>query len=142
MVCSLALDSGLLAACVGTHFVNRISRITKHPSSEDLNAYTKAAIKREQQRKTDSATHEGHAAEIAHRWKTAAKLAVKQRRKHVQDHIKISLTEHMSGVDVYDGAKSRLGKKADEDIEIPEEDLLVVHLSVDGRLRDVARSEK
>jgi len=52
------------------------------------------------------------------------------------------MTEHMSGVDVYDGSASRLGgvqSEEDNALDIPEEDLLVVHLSVDGRLKDVAR---
>lgn len=72
------------------------------------------------------------------RWKRVLKQVLETRSHYRQ----ISMTEDMSPVDVFDGATARKGLKcklgtADE----LEDDLLVVSPRVDGRLKDIAKTE-
>jgi 5'-nucleotidase len=74
------------------------------------------------------------------RWKKAAELAINHVRskRHYQDNMAISRHEHMSGVDSFDGEKMR-GGKSSGGTDARDEDLLVIHPVVDGRLKDVGR---
>jgi 5'-nucleotidase len=86
-------------------------------------------------------------------WQQAALAAARHipGRKHYRDHLSVSAREHMSPVDCFDGAKVRtLAHKGrvemteretdDKDVEfVDNDDLLVVHPMVDGRLKDEGR---
>ena len=76
------------------------------------------------------------------RWKRALeKVLATQSRTNYREHIQISMTEHMSSVDVFDGENARKGLECrfgttDE----PGHDLVVFSPRIDGRLRDMAES--
>lgn len=79
------------------------------------------------------------------RWQKAVSsvLHSSKSRKHFRDRIHITSKEHMTVVDRFDGAKQRAGQPQNESNVIggpSEEDLLVVHPAVDGRLKDEAQS--
>lgn len=75
-------------------------------------------------------------------------LHVSRSKKHYRDHINVSAKEHMSAVDCFDGEKVRKMKHDDgpesdqeekEGRKPSDEDMLVAHPTVDGRLRDIGR---
>jgi len=57
---------------------------------------------------------------------------------HYQNHLAVSATEHMSGIDVFDGSSVRKGLECAPATTGTAEDpdLLVVSPEVDGRLKD------
>jgi 5'-nucleotidase len=77
--------------------------------------------------------------------KQAARRALRWSRSkgHYRDYINITAREHMSSVDCFDGKKARTGETANAEVgaELADEDLITVHPAVDGRLKDVGRSE-
>ncbi|KAH8829650.1 Metallo-dependent phosphatase-like protein [Flagelloscypha sp. PMI_526] len=117
---------------LGSHMVNRLSRLVKHPSKEDLHENTKKAIvnkhKREQRRSETAAS----------RWKGAVSKILHP-KEHYQDHTRVARTEHLSSVDPCDGAGMRRGEAQDNHATFDGADLLEIHPVVDGRLKDVGR---
>lgn len=82
-----------------------------------------------------------HTRAIKH-WQHAAVLAVRhvRSRAHYKDRIDVSGKEHMSEVDCFHGAKARKGSIGiEEKGDNKDEDLLVIHPVVDGRLKDEGR---
>ncbi|KAG6812759.1 hypothetical protein H0H92_000674 [Tricholoma furcatifolium] len=121
----------------GSQYVNMlVNLVAKSKSTGKLHSRTEAAVARETARRkaADSA---------AQNWQRAAKLALQWSRKprlHYQDHLSVCMTEHMSPVDAYDGQSVRKGedqKKKHHAFE--EEDLVVIHPEIDGRLKNVAK---
>ncbi|KII88925.1 hypothetical protein PLICRDRAFT_175177 [Plicaturopsis crispa FD-325 SS-3] len=142
-------ETGMLFSAIvrkylmGSHYVNKMVRLSHHdrPIPEPLRSSTNLAIDRE---KALRARHPKRSdSQTSQRWKHAASLAIhwSRSRLHYQEHINVSAQEHMSDVDCFDGAQARSGQagEAKEDTELSEEDLITVHPSVDGRLKDEGR---
>ncbi|KAI0637231.1 hypothetical protein C8Q77DRAFT_555675 [Trametes polyzona] len=90
------------------------------------------------------------AGRIGDMWRRVAGIALRWSRGHYRDHLRVTGREHMSDVDCFDGDRMRKGDFQDEkakqskDQEIEElsgaeEDLVVIHPLVDGRLKDEGR---
>ncbi|KAI3613606.1 flagellar associated protein [Moniliophthora roreri] len=125
---------------LGSQFVNRMTRLVEHPSSENLRETTKNAILRERARNEREKRHQGTGA--AQLWKHAANVALRWSRSkaHYQEQLQVSTTEHMSDVDAFDGKEVRAGRKSNKEVdESASEDLLVIEPMVDGRLKDEGR---
>ncbi|KAI0256509.1 Metallo-dependent phosphatase [Lactifluus subvellereus] len=123
---------------LGSRFVTRLARFNK--SRDHLHEDTHRVVQNERSRlKRDSSR-----SVAVERWQKAASSVIRytRSRRHFRDHIHITSKEHMSGVDCFDGAKQRVGEALDESDalgERPNEDLLIVHPWVDGRLKDEAQ---
>ncbi|KAH9946326.1 Metallo-dependent phosphatase [Epithele typhae] len=83
---------------------------------------------------------------IGDMWRRVAGMALRWSRGHYRDHFRVTGREHMSDVDCFDGARMRRGRaegeqkpKEDEELNGADEDLLVIHPVVDGRLKDEGR---
>jgi len=119
---------------LGSRFVNRMARLVDFGTKRNafIQSDTEAIIQREKtrQHKLESSARM--------RWKKAADLAIKHVRskRHYQDNMAVARHEHMSGVDSFDGEKMR-GGKSSGNADAMDEDLLVIHPIVDGRLKDV-----
>ncbi|TRM59377.1 Metallo-dependent phosphatase-like protein [Schizophyllum amplum] len=130
---------------LGSHFVNRMSHVVeRHPSTDGImHQATLHAITRERHHRERQARDAKPENKVITQWKHAIELALKHRRPkaHYREQFNVSGTEHMSGVDVYDGKKARAGQEV-ETVNIDEEDpdLLVVSPVVDGRMKDVGRN--
>jgi 5'-nucleotidase len=78
------------------------------------------------------------------RWKRAVEkvlAAPSQSRTNYREHIQISMTEHMSAVDVFDGANARRGLECRLGTEDElGHDLVVFSPRIDGRLKDMAKT--
>ena len=85
-------------------------------------------------------------------WRRVAGIALRWSRAHYRDQLRVSGREHMSEVDCFDGDKMRKGRferakepesegemKQNEELEGAEEDLVIIHPVVDGRLKDEGR---
>jgi hypothetical protein len=109
-----------------------MSRLADQAQIHNLRQATKDAIGKETSRRSGS--------KAAQAWKHAAGLAIQWARSkaHYQVPMNIAMTEHMSGVDVYDGHEARTGNKSIREEE-GDEDLLVVSPAIDGRLKDEGR---
>ena len=72
-----------------------------------------------------------------------AAQVLETRSTHYRKHIQISKTEHMSPVDVFDGENARKGLECKsvtaDDLE---DDFLVVSPRIDGRLKEISRTER
>ncbi|OSD02817.1 Metallo-dependent phosphatase [Trametes coccinea BRFM310] len=92
------------------------------------------------------------AGRIGDMWRRVAGLALRWSRGHYRDHLRVSGREHMSAVDCFDGDKMRKGEFEGEKAKLPDdkeqqteefdgsqEDLIVIHPIVDGRLKDEGR---
>lgn len=139
----------------GAQFINKLARVDKsqthlHPDTHEIIA---------SERRRQSKQHDKHK---AHRqpsnaersWAKAISYALHSARstKHYRDHINVSAKEHMSAVDCFDGDSVRKVNHRGEDDNGNEEqeekqkdrtpsdeDMLVAHPVVDGRLRNVGR---
>lgn len=71
-------------------------------------------------------------------WRHAAALAIHHGRStaHYQNHFKISVTEHMSEVDAFDGEHARKSLACTPASSDENDNLLLVTPVVDGRLKD------
>lgn len=67
-------------------------------------------------------------------WRHAATLAI--HHAHYQNHFKISVTEHMSEVDAFDGERARKSLACTPASGYENDNLLLVKPEVDGRLKD------
>ncbi|KAL1746984.1 Metallo-dependent phosphatase-like protein [Schizophyllum fasciatum] len=130
---------------LGSQFVNKMSHIIHRRPSTDgiMHQATLHAIARERhhrERRQREARPENKAIT---QWKHAMDLALKHRRPkaHYREQFNVSQTEHMSGVDVYDGKSARAGKQVETvDTAEYDPDLLVISPVVDGRMKDEGRS--
>jgi hypothetical protein len=101
-----------------------------------LNAKTKARLDilgNELKKEEESQREKG-----ARLWKQAATLAIRHLRStaHYRNNFKISVTEHMSAVDAFDGERARKGLACTPASSDEYENLLSVTPEVDGRLKD------
>lgn len=122
---------------LGSRFVTRLARFDE--SQVHLHEETHKVIQNERTRLVKATSHLSNAAEnwqkLASRWSRC--------RRRFSENIHITSKEHMSGVDCFDGAKQRAGEPQGESDCLgkpSDEDLLVVHPWVDGRLRDEAQN--
>lgn len=123
--------AALIYESAGSHFVNKMSRLAEEAPLDGLRQSTKDAISRESKRR--SGFNAGDA------WKHAASLAIKRtQKKHFQSPLNIAVSEHMSGIDCYDGSAARTGDQSLKEQE-GDEDLLVASPVADGRLKDEGR---
>ncbi|CDO69028.1 hypothetical protein BN946_scf184834.g35 [Trametes cinnabarina] len=97
------------------------------------------------------------AGRIGDMWRRVAGAALRWSRGHYRDHLRVSGREHMSEVDCFDGDRMRKGEFEKDNMKRPEkelsaekeqpseefdgseEDLVVIHPIVDGRLKDEGR---
>lgn len=80
--------------------------------------------------------------ESSQRWKRAVeKVLATQSRTTYREHIQISMMEHMSSVDVFDGENVRKGLEGRlGTVDELGRNLVVVSPRIDGRLKDMAKS--
>lgn len=134
-----------MIALAGAQYVNKMIGLReKNQETDHLHSETADVVRREIEHKKRYA-HEHHLRPtIAQRWQHAAvgALHMLRSRVHYEDHFNITAREHMSGVDCYDGKKIRRGSggNGENGHGKTDEDLLVIHPVVDGRIKDVARS--
>jgi len=125
---------------LGSRYIRRLANANE--SQDHLNEETHGIIQKERSRlkKKDSLSPA-----IEH-WRKAVSSVIhsSRSRKHFRDRIHITSKEHMTGVDCFDGAKQRVGEPQDgSDVVVgqsADEELLVVHPLVDGRLKDEAQN--
>ncbi|PFH49098.1 hypothetical protein AMATHDRAFT_148390 [Amanita thiersii Skay4041] len=119
---------------LGSQFINKMSRIS-NGHHHLLGAHAQKAISRE---KAKIQKLERIVRDIFQHWKG---LIHRQRSKgHFMTQYNVCVSEHMSGVDPFDGEKARRGQGLSFMREDEEDDsLLVVTPLVDGRLVDEAR---
>jgi 5'-nucleotidase len=84
--------------------------------------------------------------DLVGKWKHAIDLVIHRARsqRHYRSHLRVSSTQHMSSVDIFDGSAARRGLQTSislNDATI-DEDLLIISPEVDGRLLDIARAPK
>jgi len=125
---------------LGSRFVARLARFDE--SQVHLHEETHKIVQNERSRIVKATSRLSNAAEY---WQKVASSALhwSRSRRRFSEHIHITSKEHMSGVDCFDGAKQRAGEPQGEDDgsgNPSDEDLLVVHPWVDGRLRDEAQN--
>lgn len=113
-----------------------------------LSSATKGIIEREQARQ--DRFNRSAKADILSRWRRAFRLAVRYSRAHYKELIHVTSKEHMSGVDCFDGAGARaacpvegyqLDNDDSNDGDRGEDDLVLIHPVLDGRLADRGRSQ-
>jgi len=124
---------------LGSRFVSKLARCKESPH---LHEQTHEIIQNERSRLVKATSRLSTAAE---HWQKVASSALRwsQSRRRFSEHIHITSKEHMSGVDCFDGAKQRAGEPQGESDGFgkpSDEDLLVVHPWVDGRLMDEAQN--
>jgi len=130
----------VLSNCIpGSQFVNKVIRSKAQRAVSFLQGQTESNIVRLEH---ESIERDNYTPNVSTLWKRAASLVVKHARSkfHYQAHLKISETEHMTGVDAFDGAKARKGEVC-SDVSADAKgstDLLVIHPVVDERLKDEA----
>ena len=125
-----------LSIAIGSRFVTRLARFNE--SQVHLHDETHKVIQNERTRLVKVTSHLSNAAE---HWQKLA-LRWSRSKRRFSEHIHITSKEHMSCVDCFDGAKQRAGEPQGESDTLgkSDEDLLVVHPWVDGRLRDEAQN--
>ena len=75
-------------------------------------------------------------------WKNALEKVVSRiPSSHYRNQQKVPSAQHMSSVDVFDGSSARKGEPCEYVVKEASEDLLIVSPQLDGRLKDVGRSE-
>ncbi|KZP03788.1 hypothetical protein FIBSPDRAFT_941342 [Athelia psychrophila] len=125
--------SGLLRRyTLGSLYVNKMARLGTRVSVDHLHPETRTIISQAHTTSTRAVKH----------WHHAAMLAVRHSRSkaHYKDRIDVSGREDMSDVDCFHGAQARkgiigVGGHGDG----ADEDLLLIHPVVDGRLKDEGR---
>jgi len=129
---------------LGSRFIRRLASADE--SQDHLHEGTHRIIQKERSR-LKKKYGPSHAAVVEHWRKAVSSVSHGLRsRAHFRDCIHITSKEHMTGVDFFDGAKQRVGEPQDgSDSTVgksseSDEDLLVVHPSVDGRLKDEAQN--
>ncbi|KAJ7470346.1 Metallo-dependent phosphatase-like protein [Mycena latifolia] len=132
-------EGGQLASAIvrkylmGSHYVNTMLAAS---DVAHLHSTTKSAIVQEKARQQRLPRH----GSIASQWKHTAHAALRQSKKHYQDHIKVCALESMSSVDPFDGEKIRSGQNSTyERVDFKDLDLLSISPEVDGRLKDEGR---
>ncbi|KAI0683632.1 Metallo-dependent phosphatase [Cytidiella melzeri] len=132
---------------LGCRFVNRMSKMKSQERIETLlDSATKGLIEREQARQ--DRYKKSARRDAVSKWRHAMHLAVRWSRAHYKDSIHITTKEHMSDVDCFDGSKARASTHDQEDAigeqvqnqQLGEEDLVIIHPVIDGRLKDEGRS--
>ena len=132
--------------------MNRMSRLAKENalSQTFMQADTEMIVQRER-RRSQRLQNPGKM-----HWKLAASLVVKSIRskRHYQETLSVAQVEHMSDVDVFDGekmrrkwgaphaegAKEEKGQDEKSSRTTDEDDLLLIHPVLDGRLKDIGRA--
>ena len=123
-----------------------MSRLESQERIEKLiNTATNEVVRREKARQ-DRYHASMSRRDVVSRWKHAAHLALRWSRAHYRDHLRVTEKEHMSDVDCFDGGSVR-GRKPrqeteeqpQEKLDVSEEDLVVIHPIVDGRMKDEGR---
>lgn len=119
----------------GAQFVSKLARA--NISQEHLDEDTHAIIAHERKARAESHTIHSRG---PNRWQHAVSLIHHKRRskKHYRDHINVSAKEHMSSVDCFDGATMRKMAEQEDRKKDDDAELLVVHPTVDDRLRNEA----
>ncbi|KAG6854980.1 hypothetical protein C0991_009803 [Blastosporella zonata] len=118
---------------LGSQFVGMMANLVPNiRSSMNVRPRTEAAVSREAARRKAAAQKWKHAAKLALQWSRGSRL-------HYQDQLTVCTTEHMSPVDAYDGQSVRIGAIPKKHHAIDEEDLIVIHPEIDGRLKNIAR---
>ncbi|KAH9853979.1 Metallo-dependent phosphatase [Lenzites betulinus] len=88
------------------------------------------------------------AGRIGDMWRRVAGIALRWSRGHYRDHLRVAGREHMSDVDCFDGDRMRKsgfdgqekqGTEESGEFAGAEEDLVLIHPVVDGRLKDEGR---
>ena len=119
--------------------MNKVNRL-KASDAPFVNAKTRERIsvlgtdsKKEEKSQLDTATK---------LWRHAATLAINHSRSstHYRNHFKISVTEHMSEVDAFDGEHARKSLACNP-ASCENDNLLLVTPEVDGRLKDEGRAD-
>ncbi|KAH7910160.1 Metallo-dependent phosphatase-like protein [Hygrophoropsis aurantiaca] len=123
---------------LGSRFVNRMARMADK-NRHYLNFNTSDIVLREmrssEQHLADSKLH------IAHKWQRVASGVLQKLHSgaHYRDRLNVSANEHMSVIDCFNGKMMRQEEVDDKEDNVGDEDLLVIHPVIDGRLRDVGR---
>jgi 5'-nucleotidase len=110
-----------------------------------LNSATKGVIEREQARQ-DKHRKDAQSS-VANKWRHALRLAVRWSRAHYKDSIHVTSKEHMSDVDCFNGSGARASTHDEPEKDGEEhgghdhgeEDLILIHPVIDGRLKDEGR---
>jgi len=133
--CGLMLSTIVRQYLLGSQYVNKMIRL-KDSNRSFVNAKTKARL--DILRNELTKEKESQREMAAKLWKHATTLAIHHVRSttHYQNHFKISVTEHMSAVDSFDGERARKSLACTPVSYDENEDLLLVTPEVDGRLKD------
>ncbi|KAH7889945.1 Metallo-dependent phosphatase-like protein [Phlebopus sp. FC_14] len=129
---------------LGSRFVNRMARLRdERKEANHLHKGTASIIEREIEHQKRHANAQN--ASVVQMWHHAVAAAMRRVRSgsHYQDIIDVTAREHMSGVDCFNGSRIRRGSKVEDENSISNrysEDLLAIHPTVDGRLKDEGRS--
>ncbi|GBE86672.1 Metallo-dependent phosphatase [Sparassis crispa] len=134
---------------LGARYVNRMARLANHTEVPHLHPDTADLISREKVRREHYARRAKPPTRID-KLRNKVRLvatALRWSRAHYRDHINISAREHMSGVDCINGEvmraatslDSRVQEVTQDDEKTGDEDLVVIHPIVDGRLADEGR---
>ncbi|KAF4614842.1 hypothetical protein D9613_002892 [Agrocybe pediades] len=136
--CGQMLSTIVRKYLLGSQFVNKVIHSKTQHAAAFLQKQTLARI---DQLEHESTAKKDSSALASALWKRAAALAVKHAlsKFHYRTHFKISETEHMASVDAFDGANARKGRTCANVPAEGNDDLLVVHPIIDGRLKDEGR---
>lgn len=125
-----------------------MSKFQQAPDAH-LHCDTITILARERAKAAKHARGGGLSHAVSGLWKTAAHEIIRRSRSkaHYRNPMNISIREHMTDVDCFDGAQARAtGREGDakhedtsEDNEEEVADVVVVHPVVDGRLKNVGR---
>lgn len=111
-----------------------MARLSAHGAVAHLHSETHRIVSQAKERREVSTRSKA----VAH-WQHAAAL-IRSRSQVLKDEINVSAREHMSGVDCFNGSKARKGSvNGDEKRDNEDEDMLVIHPVIDGRLKDEGR---
>ncbi|KAJ3515958.1 hypothetical protein NLJ89_g1419 [Agrocybe chaxingu] len=131
--CGSMLSTIVRRYFLGSQFVNKMLRLQDEQKNGFLNIKTKGILEALYQ---DVKPENSAAISL---WKQAVGTVIRHTRSglHDQQCFNISATEHMSSVDAFDGGNARKGHPcAEASVNTSNEDLLVVHPVIDGRLKD------
>ncbi|KAG5221521.1 Metallo-dependent phosphatase [Salix suchowensis] len=133
----------------GSQFVNKMAQTNDNSVFAQFATSTKSAIAHEQSRREAHYIRKQRGIEtpaILLKWRKAASLALHWARSknHYRAQMNVAMTEHMSGIDPFDGETVRKGEclkqQADEG-NSAEDSLLTIRPEVDGRLKDIGRGQ-
>ncbi|KDQ33721.1 hypothetical protein PLEOSDRAFT_1032941 [Pleurotus ostreatus PC15] len=134
---------------LGSQFVNKMAQSNDNSVFAQFATSTKSAIAHEQSRREAHSIRKQRGIEtpaILLKWRKAASLALHWARSknHYRAQMNVAMTEHMSGIDPFDGETVRKGEclkqEADEG-NSAEDSLLTIRPEVDGRLKDIRRGQ-